>query len=120
MELIQTHFHFEHPYIMASLSLCLFNTNPAHVLHELWAVNSMRKEQGHWGENSSINTDTSPLLYNISKHLTGGKMKFKIQSLHMWRGRPALRSSSVAPGVGQGGYLHLYFADAGEHHVKRL
>ena len=82
MELIQTHFHFEHPYIMASLSLCLFNTNPAYVLHELWAVNSMRKEQGHWGENSSINTDTSPLLYNISKHLTGGKMKFKILSAY--------------------------------------
>lgn len=49
-----------------------------------------------------------------------GKMKFKIQSLHMQRGRLALRSSSVAPGAGQGVYLHLYFADAGEHHVKRL
>lgn len=44
MELIQNYFHcshFEHPYIMASLSLslCLFSTNPAHVLRELWAVN---------------------------------------------------------------------------------
>ena len=54
-------------------AFCLFSTNPARVLRELWAVNSMREGQGHWGENSSINTDTSSLLYNISKHLIGGK-----------------------------------------------
>ena len=49
MELIQTYFHcchFEHPYIMASLSLSLFGTNLAYVLRELWAVTVWEKGRG--------------------------------------------------------------------------